>query len=201
VPTDPYVPEELVDEPRQRPNLAPGVSLPATGHWVADRPGDLRLGQPRGALLGSPGPNVGYALTLTSRVRDRFELEPGEKISDACAVVAAIAMKRAATFGRAPVIVDVEFAMDLMGYTGEAPEDVKRWRPEVVREAAHSYGVCRAVVDTVSTGLLRLKPSELPEHLAAVREAMERAAAAAEADESGEGTENVVYADEDAAGH
>ena len=58
------------------------------------------------------------------------------------------------------------------------------WRPDVVRAAAHDYVVRRAVVDTVSTGLLRLPISELPEHLAIVREAMARAAEeAAEADD------------------
>ena len=87
-------------------------------------------------------------------------------------MVAAIAMKRAATFGRAPTVTDVDFAMELLGYLGDAPEDVRRWRPDVVRAAAHDYVVRRAVVDTVSTALLRLPLAELPEHLAIVREAM-----------------------------
>ena len=93
-------------------------------------------------------------------------------------------MKRAATFGRAPTVNDVDFAMELLGYEGDAPEDVRVWRPDVVREAAHDYVVRRAVVDTVGSGLLRLPITELPENLAIVREAMARAAeAAAEADD------------------
>ena len=95
--------------------------------------------QPKGAFLGSPGPNVGYALTLANRAKDRFELEPHESVDDAVAVVAALAMKRAATFGRAPTINDVDFAMELLGYRGEVPDDVREWRPDVVREAAHDY--------------------------------------------------------------
>ena len=109
-----------------------------------------------------------------------------EHAEDAIAVVAAIAMKRASTFGRAPTVNDVDFALELMGYLGDAPDDVRAWRPDVVRAAAHEYAVRRAVVDTVSTGLLRLPIAELPEHLAIVREAMARAAEEAEAAEVGE---------------
>ena len=186
MPTDPYIPNTIDELPRQEPNLAPGVHMPPARGWRADRPGDLGAIQPRGAFLGSPGPNVGYALSLAQRARDRMRFEPGEHADDAISVVAAIAMKRAATFGRGPTVNDVDFALELLGYLGDAPDDVKTWRPDVVRAAAHDYAVRRAVVDTVSTGLLRLPISELPEHLAIVREAMARAAEEAEAAEVGE---------------
>ena len=185
MPTDPFVPAVLDEEPRQEPNLAPGSHMPASGSWHADRPGDLGAIQPKGALLGNPGPNVGYALTLANRARDRLRLESGESAEDALAIIAALAMKRAATFGRAPTVNDVDFAMELLGYQGDAPEDVRVWRPDVVREAAHDYVVRRAVVDTVGSGLLRLPISALPEHLAIVREAMARAAEAAAAADEG----------------
>ena len=185
MPTDPFVPAVLGEEPRQEPNLAPGSHMPASGSWRADRPGDLGAMQPKGALLGNPGPNVGYALTLANRARDRLRLESGESAEDALAIIAALAMKRAATFGRAPTVNDVDFAMELLGYQGDAPEDVRVWRPDVVREASHDYVVRRAVVDTVGSGLLRLPISELPEHLAIVREAMARAAEAAAAADEG----------------
>jgi hypothetical protein len=45
------------------------------------------------------------------------------------------------------------------------------------------------VVDTVSSGLLRLPITELPEHLAKVREAMARAAEEAALAEGGEGVD------------
>jgi hypothetical protein len=186
MPIDPFVPASLDEAPRQEPNLAPGSHMPPSRSWKADRPGDLGAMQPKGALLGSPGPNVGYALRLANRVRDRMKLEPHEEADDAIAVIAAIAMKRSATFGRAPTVNDVDFAMELLGYAGDAPEDVRNWRPDVVRAAAHDYIVRRAVVDTVSTGLLRLAITELPEHLAIVREAMARAAVEGEAAEVGE---------------
>jgi hypothetical protein len=185
VPTDPFVPAVLDEEPRQEPNLAPGSHMPPSGSWRADRPGDLGAIQPKGALLGNPGPNVGYALTLANRARDRLRLESGESADDALAIIAALAMKRSATFGRAPTVNDVDFAMELLGYQGDAPEDVRVWRPDVVREAAHDYVVRRAVVDTVGTGLLRLPISELPENLALVREAMARAAEEAAAADEG----------------
>jgi hypothetical protein len=185
VPTDPFVPAVLDEEPRQEPNLAPGSHMPPSGSWRADRPGDLGAIQPKGALLGNPGPNVGYAMTLANRARDRLRLEPGESAEDALAIIAALAMKRSATFGRAPTVNDVDFAMELLGYQGDAPEDVRAWRPDVVREAAHDYVVRRAVVDTVGAGLLRLPISELPENLAIVREAMARAAEEAAAADEG----------------
>lgn len=169
VPTDPYVPTPLDEKPRQKQNFAAGVSMPPARSWHADRPGDEVVRPPRGALTGSPGPNVGFALTLAKRSRDRFRLEPGEHADDAVAVVAELAMKRAATFGRAPTTLDVDFAVELLGYAGAAPEDVRRWRPGLIRGAHHEYVVRRSIADTVSTSLLRLSVAELPGHLARVR--------------------------------
>jgi hypothetical protein len=172
VPTDPYVPVPFDEKPRQQQNFAPGVFMPPARGWVADRPGDLRARPPRGPLTGTPGPNVGFALSLARRARDRFRLEPGEHADDAVAVVAELAMKRAATFGRAPTILDVDFAIELLGYAGAAPADVRRWRPGVVRGAAHEYVVRRAIADAVTPSLLRLSLQDLPEQLAIVRAAI-----------------------------
>lgn len=169
VPTDPYVPTPLDEKPRQKQNFAAGVSMPPARGWRADRPGDEVVRPPRGALTGSPGPNVGFALTLAQRSRDRFRLEAGEHADDAVAVVAELAMKRAATFGRAPTTLDVDFAIELLGYAGAAPEAVRRWRPGLIRGAHHEYIVRRRIADTVSTSLLRLSVAELPEHVARAR--------------------------------
>lgn len=177
MPTDPYVPVPLDERPRQQQNFAPGVHMPPARGWRADRPGDERRPL-RGGLNGSPGPNVGFALALARRAQDRFRLEPGEDAEDAVAVVAELAMKRAAGFGRAPTILDVDFAIELLGYAGAAPEDVRRWRPGVVRGASHEYVVRRAIADTVSASLLRLSLQDLPEHLVAVRSAIASGAVA-----------------------
>jgi hypothetical protein len=172
MPTDPFVPERLDEEPRQEPNLPPGVKMPAARQWVANRPGDLPAGQPAGKLLGSPGPNVGYALTLANRVRDQFAIAPHEHLDDAVAVVAEVAMRRAALFGRAPVMRDIEFGAYIMGYTGDDAPDFVAWRVRAVQGAHHNYYERRALVDAIPVDVLRLVPAALPEHLAEARAAL-----------------------------
>jgi hypothetical protein len=158
MPTDPFVAPELEDRPRQEPNLAPGVHLPAAQAWKADRPGDLVAGQPTGNLLGRPGPNVGYAVTLAGRLRDSVQLAPHEHRADALAIIAELAMKRAASFGRAPTLADVETAALLLGYQGECDDSFAAWRRDLSHGADHDYGVRRAFVDAVPDGVLRLPP-------------------------------------------
>jgi hypothetical protein len=170
MPTDPYVPEKLGDEPRQLPNLAPGVVIPPAGRWTADRPGDLAAGQPTGTLLGRPGPNVGYALTLVNRWRDRFRLGALEHYDDAAAVVAEIAMKRAALFGRAPVATDVEVAMDLLGYADDLPAEAAERRMHLVHGAGPDYYRRRVLVDRIPDDVLRLAPTQLAARIGEIRD-------------------------------
>jgi hypothetical protein len=158
MPTDPFVAPELEDRPRQEPNLAPGVHLPAAHGWRADRPGDLVAGQPQGDLLGRPGPNVGYAMLLAGRLRGNIQLAPHEHEADALAVIAELAMKRAASYGRAPTMPDVNIAAALLGYQGEVDDTFAAWRCEAVHGADHEYGVRRAFVDAVPDAVLRLPP-------------------------------------------
>jgi hypothetical protein len=161
MPTDPFVAPELDDLPRQETNLAPGVHLPAANAWRADRPGDLVAGQPTGSMLGRPGPNVGYAVTLAGRLRDSVNHAPHEATADALAVIAELGMKRAASFGRGPIMGDVETAAALLGYHGDVDDDFAEWRATVVHGADHEYGVRRAVVDAVPDPILRV-PSQDP---------------------------------------
>jgi hypothetical protein len=154
VPTDPFVAPDLDDRPRQQQNLPPGLGYPPARSWRANRPGDVDVSQPGGTLRGRPGPNVGYAYTLAERARDRFKLGPHEHLDDAISVAAEIAMKRAAAFGRAPVIGDVELAMALLGYDGSADDAFAEWRARVVHGAAHDYPTRRALVDAVPDSLL-----------------------------------------------
>jgi hypothetical protein len=158
MPTDPFVAPELDDRPRQEANLAPGVHMPAAVAWRADRAGDLVAGQPTGNLLGRPGPNVGYAVTLAERLRDRITLAAHESTADALAVVAELGMKRAASYGRAPTMSDVEVGASLLGYQGDVDPAFAEWRAVVVHGADHEYGVRRALVDAVSDGVLRMPP-------------------------------------------
>lgn len=154
------------------PNLAPGVKVPPARSWYADRPGELSTGQPQGKLLGSPGPNVGYALTLAERVRDRLRLAPHEHVDDALAVVAEVAMRRAAHYGRAPVLHDVEVALEILGYTGDADPDFVEWRAHVVQGAHHAYFERRSLVDAIPIDVLRLAPSAVGEYVDESRRAL-----------------------------
>ncbi|HUV10281.1 MAG TPA: hypothetical protein VMX12_04825 [Acidimicrobiia bacterium] len=165
MPTDPFVAPVLDESPRHEQNLGVGVSVPAPRRWVADRPGDLHGGQPRGDLLGAPGPNVGYALHLAHRAADRLALAPHEHVDDAVSVVGEVAMKRASSFGRAPVIADVECAMLLLGYQGGCAPDFAEWRAVMVTGAHHDYRLRRVLCDAVELDALRLVPSALVERL------------------------------------
>jgi hypothetical protein len=166
VPTDPFVAPDLDDKPRQQQSLPPGLGYPPARSWRADRPGDLVAGrstsaQPSGTLRGTPGPNVGYGYTLVERARERFQLAAHEHLDDAMSVVAEIAMKRAAAFGRAPVIGDVDVAIALLGYDGSGDDAFVAWRTRAVHDCAHHYPLRRAVVDSVPPALLAKKAADL----------------------------------------
>ncbi len=182
MPTDPYVPTPLGEKPRQKQNFAAGVSMPPARGWRADRPGDDVAEMPRGPLTGSPGPSVGFALTLANRCRDRLRLEPAEHGDDAVAVVAELAMTRASTFGRAPTTADIDVASELLGFSGPAPAAVKAWRPSVIRGAHHEYVVRRRIADAVDESVLRRPLSELGEVIADARRALAAVEAAAPTD-------------------
>ena len=178
MPTDPFVAPTLDDLPRNEPNLAPGVHLPAARAWRADRPGDLTGASPTGTLLGCPGPNVGFALTLAHRSSSRMTLAVHEASDDALAVVAEVAMKRASSYGRGPTSGDVDLAMTLLGYRGDVDPGFAAWRAEVVHGAHHEYGPRRRLVDAVPEAALRTPPTD-PDEVAAVRESVRAAFAAA----------------------
>ena len=129
------------------------------GGWEADRPGELRGGQPSGDQLGNPGPDQGYALTLTERFRGKLALSEGEHEADALTGAAAIAMKRSALFGRAPVIHDVRVGLMVWGFLdvgapAELVEIRKEWFSEI-HHTVHHYPQLRRVVDAVPEHVLR----------------------------------------------
>jgi hypothetical protein len=161
VPTDPFVPADPADRPRQQQNLPPGAALPPSRRWQAERPGDLVASSPQGGLFGSPGPNVGFAYTLAERVADDLVVTEHEHIDDVIPVLAEVAGRRAASFGRAPVIHDVDAAMKLFGYDGSADPAFAKARALLVHEAGHSYYKRRGIVEMVHDELLRKPPGEL----------------------------------------
>ncbi len=133
--------------------------------WEPHRPGEFRpgpqVGRPAG--LGIPGPDQGYALRLAERFQDRLELDPGEHAKDVLAGAVAVALSRAALYGRAPVATDIELALSLFGYlTSEggpsAPRDLIDFRRDRFAGAAHDYWRRRALADQVPEKALRMTP-------------------------------------------
>lgn len=149
-----YAPIALEDEVRQVYRLDP----PAP--WRADRPGDLSPG-PRSGVRGGgvPGPDQGYALKLASRFASRIAPTVGEARGDVMAAAVAVGLRRAALYGRAPVAADLELALELFGYLGDAPEDLVAYRMTRVPGVAHDYAALRELVSGVPESALRLTPA------------------------------------------
>lgn len=130
--------------------------------WTQSRPSELLTTKhPAGPRMGTPGPDQGFALKLARRFEDRLELAEGESAEDAIAGATAVAMRRAARFGRAPSIHDLAFAFTLWGFLGDAPADLVAERTPLFRSAAHHYEAQRAIADRVQDDTLRLTPEQV----------------------------------------
>ncbi len=171
-----YVPIAEADQVR------PAYQLQTPRQWRADRVGDHREpGQPRGRDLGVPGPDQGYALLLAHQLfEDRLQLTPGITAEDALTGAASVAGARAALFGRAPVARDVEMALILFGFLGDAPGDLLAWRSPLFQAADHHYGMQRRIVESVSEDTLRLSPEQVHAQLPQWRSLVVTAGAARE---------------------
>lgn len=112
--------------------------------------------------MGAPGPDQGYVLKLVPLLRDELRLSEGEHREDVERGCAAVALKRASIYVRAPMIADLKVAYAVWGYTdADAPAELvaeRRDRFEGVRLAAHHYPELRAVVDAVPASSLRQTP-------------------------------------------
>lgn len=124
--------------------------------WTGDRPGDVSGGQPSGHLLGSQGPDQGFAYHLVDHVGD---LHLGRvQRDDAVSGCVAIGMKRAAAFGRAPVVWDVKVGFGIWGFLDpSADPELVGLREELFSEIhnPHHYVERREVVDLSSTEVLK----------------------------------------------
>ena len=102
--------------------VRPARHLHVPGPWTASRPAEVTvpLGL-RGRGVGTPGPDSGFALRLARRAEHELKLDQGESEQDVLLGVALIAAKRAALFGRAPSVYDVQFALGLWGFLADAP--------------------------------------------------------------------------------
>lgn len=130
--------------------------------WVPGRPGEIEGRQPAGERLGYQGPDQGYVITLTERMRGHLHVLAGENIDDVLSGCALIALRRASMFGRAPVIHDVRLALSLWGFlTPAPPAELVEGRRELfagLRTPAHHYVQSRRVADMVPESTLRMTP-------------------------------------------
>lgn len=151
-----YVPTTLAERPRR------GLSLPPSrrGRELV-RPATLGPEQPSGPMLGNPGPDPGYALLLARSVEPELQLAPGEHREDAVAGCLGVALKRAAMFGRAPVIHDVRVAFRIFGFLGGAPDELVTHRKPLFEAASHHYWDQREIADSVPESTLRLSHTEV----------------------------------------
>ena len=153
--------------------VRPSALLPPPGGWVMSRPGEqYDLEPPSGPRFGSTGPDLGYGLKVARRLAPKLELAPGEHLEDVVAGGFACGSRRAAHFGRAPVIYDMEWAFGLWGYMGGAPDDLVQWRQPLFRGAAEHYWDQREIVDAVKVEALRLTPAEARENVGSWRESL-----------------------------
>ena len=155
-----YVPVAAADRVRAAERLPPPDA------WTAVRPGEIPgLRPPGGPMVGTPGPDQGYGLKLARQLAAKLQLGEHERVEDAIAGCLGVALRRAALFGRAPVIYDFELAYRLFGFFGDAPPELVAFRRELFEEAAHDYFHQRAIVDRVPEETLRLAPAEVAERL------------------------------------
>jgi hypothetical protein len=151
-----YVPLATADQVR------PVERLPASGPWRADRPSDeANAVVPTGPRFGHTGPDLGYGLGLARRMVPRLELTTGESVEDALAGCFAVGARRAALFGRAPVIYDMQLAYTLWGYLGGGPADLMELRVPLFKGAAHDYWRQRDIADRVTEEALRMTPDQV----------------------------------------
>jgi hypothetical protein len=150
-----FVPISEADQVR------PARHLHVPGPWTPTRPGEL--GVPvasRGRSVGTPGPDAGFALRLAGRFAHDLKLTEGESEHDAVLGCALIAARRAALFGRAPSIYDVQLALALWGFLVDAPEDLVAARRKAFSSVSHDYVMQRALVDAIPEDWLRLTTAE-----------------------------------------
>ncbi len=161
----PHVP--VLETDRVRPSSL----LPPPGPWYLDRPAEQQdLTPPTGRRFGSAGPDLGYGLKLARRFEHRLEVPPGTEVEDALMGGFACAARRAASFGRAPVVYDLEWAYTLWGFLGGAPGDLEAWRDDLFRGAGEDYWAQRRIADAVRPETLRLTPAQVRDRLTAWKE-------------------------------
>ncbi len=156
-----YVPVDPREHPRD-------YEAPARrgNPWRATRPGEL-IGKamPQGGLYGNHGPDIGYAYKLVHEVSDKIIVGSGESRHDAEAGGIAVAMRRAAMHGRAPIVADLDVAFTIWGfYDAQPASGLRVLRGELFEGAAmpkHGYEQRREIANTVADHALEMTPEAL----------------------------------------
>ena len=110
---------------------------------------------PRGDGFGTPSPNAGFAITIVRRA----DLE--DKSPEFEAVVAAIMVARASSFGRAPTEGDLKAALAMCGVGGDFPEWVHERREHWKHAIAHDKPPGRTAVTELDRELLLESPDRI----------------------------------------
>ncbi len=135
-------------------------ALPPAEGWTTDRPAEIPREAPSAPRMGHPGPDQGYGIKLVNLFHGKLELAEGEHEHDVMAGILGVALKRAALFGRAPVIHDVQLAFDAFGFTiRDAPKELVAFRHRLFEAAGHHYELQRAIADAVPEATLRRQPA------------------------------------------
>lgn len=157
--TPSYVPVDPRHHPRDY------ESSPRRGNdWWLNRPGEIVPDDmPQGGLFGNHGPDIGYAYKLVHLIADDLKVGTGENREDAEAGCTAVAMRRAALAGRAPVLADLEVAATIWGFSDDQPPSGLRvLRAELfegARHERHGYEQRREISNAVSEHALKMTPA------------------------------------------
>jgi len=92
---------------------------------------------------------------LAQLVADRVVLGEGEHLDDALSAAVVVALGRASSFGRAPVLKDLEFGLAALGYLSPVDAETSARRHRLVSGLSHDYARQRAIADLCDETRLR----------------------------------------------
>ncbi|MDX1448289.1 MAG: hypothetical protein R3246_04420 [Acidimicrobiia bacterium] len=143
-------------DPADRPRAVPTPD--AARRWQPSmRPGMITSPDqvPRGEGYGNPGPDAGWAFRL-------IDAADVPDLTDALRrLLAAFMTARAASFGRAPTVEDLEVALLLCGIGDALPEALAQRRERWLDAMSHDKPPGRTALSEVGMDLLRHKPAEV----------------------------------------
>ena len=110
---------------------------------------------PSGDGFGTPGPDAGFAKTLITRA------EFGDRSEELEAVLSAIMVARASSFGRAPTNGDLQAALAMCGIGWDAPDWVHERRRHWVHAISHDRPKGKTALSELDRDLLGDTPQKI----------------------------------------